>query len=245
MAKPLFITLEGTEGSGKSSLISALRSALEARGIAAVATREPGGAKVAEEIRSILIREPMHPLTELFLYEAARAEHLHTIILPALAAGAWVLCDRYTDSSLAYQGTARGLDRKLVRQLNTLATDGRVPDVTLFLDIDPKKGLASVTEPNRFEREGVQFQVRVRDGFLRTIREEPKRFLHLRAKEGSPAEMAARLITTLEARFPAAFRAFAKSAKSKKSPVPKKAIRVKNSITQKAKRPLPTRTARK
>ena len=204
--KPLFITLEGTEGSGKSTLISALKIALEARGISSISTREPGGAKLAEKIRALLINDEMHPMTELFLYEAARSEHLHTVILPALEKGYWVLCDRFTDSSLAYQGTARGIDRGLIRKLNGFATANKVPDVTVFLDIDPEAGLVSVSAPNRFEREGVDFQNRVRKGFLQTIKEEPKRFIKLRAKNGNAEEMAARCIRKLEEKLKTKFK---------------------------------------
>jgi dTMP kinase len=196
--RPLFITLEGTEGSGKSSFITALKIALENQGISCVATREPGGAEVAEKIRAILLHESMHPLTELFLYEAARAEHLHTVIVPALKSGSWVICDRFTDSTLAYQGTARGIDRKLIRKLNAIATSHLEPDATLFLDIDPEAGLKSAQDPNRFEREGVQFQKKVRSGFLKTIAEEPKRFIRLKAKQASPEKMAELFLKALE-----------------------------------------------
>lgn len=109
LKKGRFITFEGTEGAGKSTLIKALKVALEADGIEVIATREPGGVPVAEKIRGIILADEMSPWTELFLYEAARAEHLYSVIRPALDRGAWVICDRFTDSTLAYQGHARGL----------------------------------------------------------------------------------------------------------------------------------------
>jgi dTMP kinase len=188
------ITFEGTEGAGKSTLISALGETLESLGHAVAITREPGGTQVAEKIRELILREKMDAWTELFLYEAARAEHLANRILPALAEGKIVLCDRFTDSSLAYQGAARGLDWKTVRELNRIATRGLAPRATVFVDIDPAKGLRDAKNPNRFEAEGVAFQTLVRKGFLRAIREEPKRFIKIRARSGTPEEMARALV---------------------------------------------------
>lgn len=188
--KPLFITLEGTEGSGKSSFLEALKKILKKQKIKCVFTREPGGASVSEKIREIILNEKMNPMTELFLYEAARAEHLHTVILPALQKKHWVICDRFTDSTLSYQGTARGLSRQLIRSLNDVATEGLKPDRTVFLDIDPAKGLKSATQPNRFERESLSFHQKVRKGFLITIKEEPSRFMVMKAKSESPEKMA-------------------------------------------------------
>jgi dTMP kinase len=195
-----FITFEGTEGAGKSTLITALAARLEARGHAVRTTREPGGTAVAERIRELILGEPMDPWTELFLYEASRAEHLARRILPALEEGAIVLCDRFTDSSLAYQGMARGLDWKTVRALNRIAARGLVPRATVFVDIDPAAGLRDAKDPNRFEAEGVEFQSLVRKGFLRAIREEPKRFVKVRARSGTPDEMAEKLLADLEKR---------------------------------------------
>jgi dTMP kinase len=191
------ITFEGTEGAGKSTLISALAHELESLGLSVVVTREPGGTSVAEKIRELILREAMDGWTELFLYEAARAEHLANRILPALTEGKIVLCDRFTDSSLAYQGMARGLDWKTVRDLNRIATRGLVPRATVFVDIDPAQGLRDAKNPNRFEEEGVAFQAKVRKGFLRVIREEPKRFVKVRARSGTPEEMARTLLVTL------------------------------------------------
>jgi dTMP kinase len=144
----------------------------------------------------------MDPWTEAFLYEAARAEHLQKTIAPALARGAVVLCDRFTDSTLAYQGAARGLAWKTLRTLNKIATDGVVPKLTVFVDIDPARGLRDAENPNRFEAEGVAFQAKVRKGFLRAIREEPKRFVIVRARSGTPKAMAEELLVKIGRRVP-------------------------------------------
>lgn len=195
--KPLFITFEGTEGSGKSTLIQALAQVIQAQGIPVIVTREPGGSGVAEKIRQVILHEKMDPKTELLLYEASRAEHLAEKIRPALAEGKWVLCDRYTDSTHAYQGTARGIPEKEIDIANRLATDGLKPDLTVFLDIDPAAGLKSAVDPNRFEAEGVAFQTKVRQGFLKRIKKEPKRFLTMKAKSAGPEEMARKIFEKL------------------------------------------------
>lgn len=191
----VLITFEGTEGAGKSTLISAFAQLLRSEGRSVVATREPGGSIVAEKIRTLILEQEMDPWTEAFLYEAARAEHLAKTILPALRTPLTVvLCDRYTDSTLAYQGMARGLEWKTLRSLNKIATGGLTPRLTVFVDIDPAKGLHDAKDPNRFEAEGVAFQVKVRKGFLKAIREEPKRFIKIKARSGTPDEMAAQLL---------------------------------------------------
>ncbi|MBL7714615.1 MAG: dTMP kinase [Bdellovibrionales bacterium] len=196
--KPRFITFEGTEGSGKSTLIQQLAVLLRSHGIPVVVTREPGGSAVAEKIRQIILHEKMDPKTELLLYEASRAEHLAEKIRPALAQGQWVLCDRYTDSTHAYQGTARGIPVKEIDLANRLATDGLKPDLTVFLDIDPAAGLKSAVDPNRFEAEGVAFQKKVRQGFLKLIKKEKKRFLVMKAKKASPEVMAQEIFQWLQ-----------------------------------------------
>ncbi len=194
----MFITFEGTEGAGKSTLIQALAGVLEENGYRVTTTREPGGSPVAEKIRNVILHQDMNPWTELFLYEASRSEHLHQTILPALEKGHVVLCDRFTDSSLAYQGMARKLDWKIVGILNRIATQGLKPALTVFVDIDPKAGLGYAKDPNRFEAEGVAFQTEVRKGFLKAIREEPKRFLKIKARSGTPEKMALEVFTHLE-----------------------------------------------
>lgn len=191
------VTFEGTEGAGKSTLIRAIAAQLTQEGIPVISTREPGGSPVAEQIRKVILENPMNPWTELFLYEAARAEHLAQTILPALQQGAIVLCDRYTDSTLAYQGTARGLPRAEIRTLNRLATRAISPHLTVWVDIDPAKGLRRAADPNRFEQEGFDFQNQVRKGFAQTAREEPKRWWKIEANSGTPEEMAKRVVAQL------------------------------------------------
>lgn len=190
----ILISFEGTEGAGKSTLITAFAQLLKNEGHSVVATREPGGSVVAEKIRSLILDQAMDPWTEAFLYEAARAEHLAKTIRPALRDSAVVLCDRYTDSTLAYQGMARGLEWKTLRALNKIATQGLAPRLTVFVDIDPAKGLRDAKDPNRFEAEGVAFQVKVRKGFLKAMREEPRRFVKIKARSGTPDEMAVQLL---------------------------------------------------
>jgi dTMP kinase len=201
-ARGRLITFEGTEGAGKSTLIrevwSRLSRELGAKGV--VITREPGGVPVAERIRATILEERMSPWTELFLYEAARAEHLAEVILPALERGQFVLCDRFTDSTLAYQAHARGLPWARVVELNRVATRGLQPDLTVLLDIDPAVGLRRAKVKTRFEAEGVKFQKKVRDGFLKSRRLEPKRWLTIRAESGTPEELGTRVIAELRAR---------------------------------------------
>ena len=187
----VFITFDGTEGAGKSTLIREVASRL---GLLAgprriVVTREPGGTQVAERIRAVILEEKMDPWTELFLYQAARAEHLAKVVLPALKQGKIVLCDRFTDSSLAYQAHARGLPWQEVARLNQAATRGIRPDLTVLLDIDPALGLKRAQVRTRFEKEGVAFQKKVRLGFLKARRSDPQRWLTLQALSGTPGEL--------------------------------------------------------
>ncbi|MBS1959931.1 MAG: dTMP kinase [Bdellovibrionales bacterium] len=172
----MFITFEGTEGCGKSTLIQNLAQDLRESGKHVVVTREPGGITVAENIRNIILHQSMEPLTELFLYEAARAEHYKKVIEPALRDKKWVLCDRFTDSTLAYQGAARGLDTKMIIKLNEFATEGREPDITIVLDLPVEVGLARAKDPNKFEAEGIAFQNKVRKAYLALAKKNPKRF---------------------------------------------------------------------
>jgi dTMP kinase len=196
------ITFEGTEGAGKSTLIrevaARLGSVLGSRSI--VITREPGGVHVAERIRSTILEEEMSPWTELFLYEAARAEHLAEVVLPALKQGKFVLCDRFTDSTLAYQAHARGLPWKKVAELNHVATQGLKPDLTVLLDIDPAVGLKRAKVRTRFEAEGVKFQKKVRLGFLKARKADPRRWLTLQASSGSPDQLGQRVLADLRRR---------------------------------------------
>jgi dTMP kinase len=178
-----------------------LSKALNQMGQSTLATREPGGSEVAEKIRALLLHQAMDPWTELLLYEAARAEHLAKTVRPALARGEIVLCDRFTDSTLAYQAQARGLPWAKVKSLNQMATQGIQPDLVVFLDIDPEKGLMRAKDPNRFEAEGVSFQKKVRSGFLKARGENPKRWLTLKVADKTPEQLSASLLQHLRKRF--------------------------------------------
>ncbi|GMR04873.1 MAG: dTMP kinase [Thermodesulfobacteriota bacterium] len=184
-----FITLEGVEGSGKSTQMELLKEYFEARGIEAVALREPGGTAAAERIRAILLNEEGYGLShmaELFLYEACRAEVVEKVIRPALNKDRTVICDRYTDSTIAYQGYGRGLEIKAVDAMNRLATGGLVPDLTLLIDLDPAVGLKRAfsriskktgAKEDRFEKEEFAFHERVRNGYLKIAGAEPLRVM--------------------------------------------------------------------
>jgi dTMP kinase len=167
-----FITLEGVEGAGKSTQLSYIQSFLEAAGIPLIVTREPGGTPLGEEVREILLRprdEGMADKTELLLMFAARSEHLDQKILPALQAGTWVLCDRFTDATYAYQGGGRGVDKSLITQLEDLVQGQHRPDLTLYLDLPVDKGLQRARQRgdlDRFESENIEFFESVREAYL-------------------------------------------------------------------------------
>lgn len=177
----LFLTFEGGEGVGKTTQIALLARAFEANGRRVVVTREPGGSRVANRIRSLLLDSRMEglvPLAELFLYEASRAQHVQDVVGPALAAGQVVICDRFADSSVVYQGVGRRLKAELVASLNRVATGGLSPDLTFLLDLDPRIGLARVGARgilDRMEKEKLAFHLAVRKGFLALAKKE-KRF---------------------------------------------------------------------
>ncbi len=190
---PRFISIEGGEGAGKSTVINALRHALEARGETVVLSREPGGTALAEDIRQLLLsprEEPLLPTTELLLMFAARAQHVACRIRPALAAGHWVLCDRFTDSSYAYQGGGRGVEAELIARLEREVV-GLVPGLTLLLDVDTATGLARTRErggsPDRIERESEAFFARVRAAFLARAKADPERFRLIDASQNKEA----------------------------------------------------------
>jgi len=157
-------------------------------------TREPGGTPFAEKLRKILLKEIMHPWSELFLYEAARAEHFFKKIQPALKKHQIVLCDRFTDSTLAYQSTGRGLPWEKVKFLNQIATENTEPDFTIFLNTPPQLSLKKVQSPNRFEQEKLEFHQRVYQGFLKAQKENPQRWMILEAYYESPQEMAKKVL---------------------------------------------------
>lgn len=190
----LFVTFEGTEGAGKSTLIREVGAQLQGLGFSSFQTREPGGSPVAEKIREVTLSQEMDRWTELFLYVASRAEHIAKSIRPELAKGKIVLCDRFTDSSLAYQGAARGIPWKEIRKLNKIATQDTVPELTFWIDIDPAKGLARASDRNRFEDEGLKFQKKVRAGFARIRREEPRRFVRINPGSRTPQEIAQEVV---------------------------------------------------
>lgn len=182
-----FITFEGIEGSGKSTQMELLKRHLEARGTEVLALREPGGTVLGEKVRAILLNssdEPVDPMAELFLYEACRAQIVANIIRPALSSGKTVICDRFTDSTLAYQGYARGLDIGAIRNMNDMATGGLAPALTLLIDLEPEAGLkrawARINDrqgelEDRFERESVEFHGKVRKGYLSIAESDPAR----------------------------------------------------------------------
>ena len=185
----MFITLEGIEGSGKTTQLDRLAVFLEDNGMKCVTTRQPGGTVIGENIRSILLNPANHtlqPMTELLLYLADRAQHIDEIIRPALAAGKTVICDRYFDATLVYQGYARGLSVQLLLELHQILFDNLKPDVTLLLDLSPRQGLERawqqlnsgqrVGHESRFENEAVAFHKKVRTGYLELARREPERF---------------------------------------------------------------------
>lgn len=185
-----FVTFEGIDGTGKTTQLKALEGHLQACGQSCVITREPGGTSLGNLIRQVLLEVGKHPIaspTELFLYLADRAQHVQDVILPALNAGNVVLCDRYTDSTLAYQGYGRGIDLKLLRRLNEFAGGGVRPDLTFLLDCPVALGLSRTAQrqrtiatgesrEDRFEREKLDFHERVRAGFLHIARAEAWRF---------------------------------------------------------------------
>ncbi|MEN3002304.1 MAG: dTMP kinase [Armatimonadota bacterium] len=174
-----FITFEGIEGSGKTTLSQWLAEWLRAQGVPALLTCEPGGSELGLALRHALLQTHPDPKTELFLFLADRAHHVQAIILPALQQGTWVISDRYADSTLAYQGYGRGLDIETLRQLNQFATEGLTPDLTFLIDLPVEHALARTTQPNRFEREERAFHQRVREGYLQIAQHEPERFITL------------------------------------------------------------------
>lgn len=181
----MFISLEGPEGAGKSTVIAAIASRMMAEiGVAPTLTREPGSGEFGAKVRALLLDGDAIPAeAELFLFLADRANHVRNVVRPALEAGGTVLCDRYGDSTVVYQSLVRGLDRHFVESANRLATGGLVPDVTLLLDLDPRIGLARVKNPDRLDREPLEFHDRVRGGFLRLAAEDPRRWIVIDASQ--------------------------------------------------------------
>jgi len=199
-----FITVEGIDGAGKSTQLAWLSSFFEARGNAVLATREPGGTQLGESLRSLLLQpgHAMHAETETLLVFAARREHIARVILPALAEGKVVLCDRFTDATYAYQGYGRGVDLAKLRLLEEWVQGSLQPDLTILFDIPVDVGrqrAASSREADRFERERSEFFERVRDGYLDRARENPTRFVVIDATV-SPGDIQKQLETYLASR---------------------------------------------
>lgn len=184
MSKGYFISLEGPDGAGKTTQLTRLEHAANAWGIPTVCTREPGGTPVGDAVRKILLDPAygeMVPLTEVFLYAAARAQLYHEVVGPALTAGSLVLCDRFIDSTLAYQAYGGAMDFDFVLQSNLRAVQGRLPDKTFILDLDPAGGLArrSAAQADRVEQKPLSFHLRVREGFLLLAKRFPERIVVL------------------------------------------------------------------
>ncbi|MDJ1122240.1 dTMP kinase [Olsenella sp. YH-ols2217] len=205
MARGRFITLEGTDGVGKSTQAALLADALEARGLEVVRLREPGGTALGERVRALLLEpteEPVSPIAELLLFEASRAQLVARVIEPALACGAWVVCDRFYDSTTAYQQGGRGLDAALVVRANALGSCGLAPDLTLVLDMDPAlafaRGVAGA-EPDRMEAEGLAFERAVADAYRALAVAEPARVALVNAA-GTPEQVHERVAAVLRER---------------------------------------------
>lgn len=173
-----FITFEGADGSGKTTQIEKIKKYFEEKGIECVLTREPGGSDLGNKIREILLHYDgeVDSLCELLLYMADRAQHVKKVILPELNNGKYVLCDRYTDSSVAYQGYARGLDIEKILKLNDIATDGLEPDLTIVFDVETQIAMQRVGETkDRLEKEGFEFHKKLRMGYLELAKKFPER----------------------------------------------------------------------
>lgn len=199
----MFVTFEGPEGAGKSTVLAKVAEALRADGRSVVETREPGSGEIGARIREILLGtagEAPHPECELFLFLADRAQHVATVIKPALERGAVVLCDRFADSTVVYQGYGRGLDVPLLKTLNRAATGGLTPDLTLLFDLPTEVGLARLGDKDRMDSESAEFHERVREGFLKEASLDPMRWWILDATQPVDAVTAAALqaIQTLD-----------------------------------------------
>lgn len=175
-----FITLEGPEGAGKTTQVKLLSKTLSSVGIDHVITRDPGGTPLGKQIRRILLNpeNPVEPMAELLLYQADRAQHVAEVIMPSLLQGKMVICDRYIDSTMAYQGYGRNIDFKLIEQLNVMSTGGLRPELTILFDIESADGLARLHPGghDRLEREAIEFHRSVRQGYLDLAAKEPERW---------------------------------------------------------------------
>jgi dTMP kinase len=189
LSQGLFVTFEGVEGCGKTTQVKRLARRLRGLGVAVIVTLEPGGTSIGKNIRRVLLdskNKALTPLAELMLYAADRAQHVEEIIQPALKSGKWVICDRFSDATVVYQGMARGQDMKLIRLLNNVVTEGIRPHLTFLLDCPVEVGLRRALGRNmkgqdRFEKEAVSFHLKVRKGYLDLARKNKKRFVILDA----------------------------------------------------------------
>ncbi|PKN09683.1 MAG: dTMP kinase [Deltaproteobacteria bacterium HGW-Deltaproteobacteria-8] len=209
----MFITFEGIEGTGKSTQIALLKEHMLAQGKRVMVTLEPGGSRIGAELRRVLLsldNRDLTPQAELFLYLADRAQHVAQVVRPALETGAVVLCDRFADSTVAYQGFGRGMDPELLHRLNEVAVDGLWPELTVLLDLDPVIGLKRAVARNhsegktnaegRFEAESLAFHNRVRQGFLKLAAAKPERISIVDAT-GTPEDIARKVKALVEARL--------------------------------------------
>jgi dTMP kinase len=197
-----FVTLEGIDGAGKSTHIDALRERLASTTVEVVCTREPGGTELAERLREMLLHASMDPLSESLIVFAARRDHLQRVIEPALARGATVLCDRFTDATFAYQGAGRGVDLDMLARLERWVQGARQPDLTLWFDLPAEvaaRRRAEARSPDRFEIQDVAFYERVRAGYAARQQQAPQRFVRIDAL-ASREEVWARTVAALEAR---------------------------------------------
>ena len=200
--KGLFITLEGGDGAGKSTQIRNIEAFFKDRGFTVTHTREPGGPRISEKLRDILLdtqNTEMDPVTEMLIYAASRAQHVRETVIPALERGEIVICDRYVDSSIAYQGFGRNLG-SMVEEVNRCATGGLMPDITVWLDIDPETGKARASGdkgPDRLDLESSDFHSRVREGYAHIAESEPDRFKRIDAT-GSVEEIRDKIYDCLE-----------------------------------------------
>jgi dTMP kinase len=197
-----FITFEGIDGAGKSTHIEALHRRLESQGRTVVLTREPGGTALAEQLRALVLAQPMDDVTEALLMFAARRDHVDKVIKPALAQGQTVLCDRFSDATFAYQGGGRGLDWALLQQLEQIVHPGLQPDLTLWFELPPAVAAqrrAAARSPDRFEQQDLAFFDRVHAGYARRAAESSERFLRIDASK-SVNEVWASIASALESR---------------------------------------------
>lgn len=199
-----FITFEGTDKAGKSTQIALFETYLRQRGIAYLFTREPGGCPVSERIREVILdpENQMHPLCEALLYAAARSELVHSVLLPQLQKGVNIVCDRYVDSSIAYQGFGREMGMDVIAGINAYATENLMPDLTFFLAMDPERAMQRAQgEQDRMEQAGRDFRQRVYQGYCTLAQREPARFCVIDAAQSIQA-VHAQIVRAFEARFP-------------------------------------------